>query len=184
MMKIICRIEENKKNDIMSQAKESLSSLSVEASKKAESLASEASSAFIGTDPPLTESIASRASANWEALVHKASEQVYGAPMPWTERVLSAAGSQAAKATDAAAEQYDSVASIFSELVHGREPEFSDSVMSQLRSAFYTNAAQAAASATEAVADVVETVKGGVSSAASAVSSVASDATSKIKDEL
>ncbi|KAL9053095.1 MAG: hypothetical protein Q9206_004053 [Seirophora lacunosa] len=123
------------------------------ASAKAASLTSAASSQVAG-ETPWTESVASQASQNWEALVSKASEQVYGAPTPWSESVVAQAGEYAAQATDGAFAQYEVVQGLFQELISGREPDFTESVMSRLSSAYYTGAhASAAASASSYVSD-------------------------------
>lgn len=130
---------------VASQANAGVSGASVSArsvasqiSDAAESLASEASSTIIGTEAPWTESVASQASQNWEALIAKASTQVYGKPTPWAESVYSQAGSYGAQATAQAAEQYAAVSALISDLVVGREPDFTESVMSRFASAYQT----------------------------------------------
>ncbi|KAL8647643.1 MAG: hypothetical protein Q9210_005435 [Variospora velana] len=123
------------------------------ASAKAGSLTSAASSQVAG-ETPWSGSVASQASQNWEALVSKASEQVYGAPTPWSESVVAQAGEYAAQATDGAFAQYEVVQGLFKELISGREPDFTESVMDRLSSAYYTGAhASAAASASSYVSD-------------------------------
>jgi len=111
--------------------------------------ASAASSAVVGSETPWTESVASAASANWEALITKASTQIYGQPTPYfvTRRLLSEAKDFAESATDAVAAQYTAVASLISELVAGKEPDFTESVYSRFSSAYYTGAGQAVSSA-------------------------------------
>ncbi|KAL8832046.1 MAG: hypothetical protein Q9170_005043 [Blastenia crenularia] len=123
------------------------------ASDKAGSISSAASSQVAG-ETPWAESVASQASQNWEVLVSKASEQVYGAPTPWSESVIAQAGEYAAQATDGAFAQYEAVQGLFKELVSGKEPDFTESVMDRLSSAYYTGAhASAAASASSYVSD-------------------------------
>lgn len=107
-------------------------------SESAASIASQVSSEVIGSETPWTESVASQASQNWEALVAKASSQVYGAPTPWAESVYSQAGEYGAQATAQVAEQYAAVQALISELVVGKEPDFTESVMSRFASAYYT----------------------------------------------
>ncbi|KAI4178088.1 MAG: hypothetical protein LQ346_007568 [Caloplaca aetnensis] len=128
-------------------------SLASAISEKAGSITSAASSHLAG-ETPWSESVASQASQNWDALVSKASEQVYGAPTPWSESVVAQAGQYAAQATDGAFAQYEAVQGLFKELVSGKEPDFTESVMSRLSSAYYTGAhASAAASASSYVSD-------------------------------
>lgn len=84
----------------------------------------------------------------------------------------SGAGDYAAAASEKAAEQYASVSSIVAELLHGKEPSFSESVYSRLSLAYSTATASAASVA---------------SAASETVASVASDATEAAKhakDEL
>ncbi|KAL8661418.1 MAG: hypothetical protein Q9202_005600 [Teloschistes flavicans] len=122
-------------------------------SDKVKSVTAAASSQVAG-ETPWSESVASQASVNWEALVSKASEQVYGAPTPWSESVMAQAGEYAAQATDGAFAQYEVVQGLFKELVSGREPDFTESVMSRLSAAYHTGAhASAASSASSYVSD-------------------------------
>ncbi|KAF1964374.1 hypothetical protein BU23DRAFT_604857 [Bimuria novae-zelandiae CBS 107.79] len=116
----------------------SAESAAAQARDAAEPLASQVSSGVIGSETPWTESVASQASENWEALIAKASSQVYGAPTPWAESVYSQAGSYAAQATAGAAEQAAAVQALISELVIGKEPDFTESVMARFSSAYYT----------------------------------------------
>ncbi|KAL8640924.1 MAG: hypothetical protein Q9228_002211 [Teloschistes exilis] len=115
-------------------------------SDKVNSITAAASSQVAG-ETPWSESVASQASVNWEALVSKASEQVYGAPTPWSVSVMAQAGEYAAQATDGAFAQYEVVQGLFKELVSGREPDFTESVMSRLSAAYHTGAHVSAASA-------------------------------------
>ncbi|KAL9026691.1 MAG: hypothetical protein Q9196_004681 [Gyalolechia fulgens] len=115
---------------------------------------SSAASSQVAGGTPWSESVASQASQNWEALVSKASEQVYGAPTPWSESIMSQASGYAAQATDGAYAQYEAVQGLFEELVSGREPDFTESVMNRLSSAYYTGAhASVAVSASSYVSD-------------------------------
>ncbi|KAF2660332.1 hypothetical protein K491DRAFT_711832 [Lophiostoma macrostomum CBS 122681] len=108
------------------------------ASAAAESLASQVSSGVIGSETPWTESVASQASQNWEALIAKASSQVYGEPTPWHQSVYSQAGAYGAQATAQAAGQYAAMSALISELVVGKEPDFTESVMNRFASAYHT----------------------------------------------
>lgn len=115
----------------------SAQSAAAKAGENAEYVASQVSSGVVGTETPWTESVASQASQNWEALIAKASSQVYGQPTPWHESVYSQAGAYGAQATASVAEQYAAVQALVSELVVGKEPAFTESVMNRFSSAYY-----------------------------------------------
>jgi hypothetical protein len=123
---------------VVSEVSGSAQSVASRASKVVESIASEASSSVIGTETPWAESVASQASLNWDSLIAKASSQVYGQPTPWAESVYSQAGAYGAQATAQAAHQYVAVQALISELVIGKEPAFTESVMNRFSSAYYT----------------------------------------------
>ncbi|KAF2114135.1 hypothetical protein BDV96DRAFT_647616 [Lophiotrema nucula] len=123
---------------VVSDISGSAQSVGSKISEAAGYVASEASSSAIGTETPWTESVASQASQNWEALIAKASSQVYGAPTPWTESVYSQAGAYGAQATAQAVEQYAAVSALISELVIGKEPDYTESVLNRLSSAYST----------------------------------------------
>ncbi|KAF1985493.1 hypothetical protein K402DRAFT_413323 [Aulographum hederae CBS 113979] len=122
-----------------------------------------ASSSVLGSETPWAESVASQASQNWESLVSKASEQVYGQPTPWHESVWSEAGGYGAQATEAAASQYSAVQALISDLVIGKEPDFTESVMSRFQSAYSTGypamASSASSYASEAYASAASVVQ-------------------------
>lgn len=86
-----------------------------------------ASSAIYGTTPGTFESISSQASENWEELVAKASEKIYGTPAPLLERAL-----------DSSSEQFAAIQDVISELLVGKQPTFTESVLSKLRVAYET----------------------------------------------
>ncbi|KAF1835633.1 hypothetical protein BDW02DRAFT_495389 [Decorospora gaudefroyi] len=125
----------------------SAQSAAANAQAAAESMASQVSSGVIGTETPWTESVASQANQNWETLIAQASSQVYGQPTPWAESVYSQAGAYGAQATAAAAQQYADVQALISELVVGKEPDFTESVMNRFASAYSTGFPAAVASA-------------------------------------
>ncbi|KAF2867420.1 hypothetical protein BDV95DRAFT_610816 [Massariosphaeria phaeospora] len=149
---------------VASGASNSAQSAASRVSEAAGSLASQASSSVVGTETPWTESVASQASHNWEALIAKASNQVYGAPTPWAESVYSQVGAYGAQATAQAGEQYAAVQALISELVVGREPDFTESVMNRFSSAYYI-----------AIPAVVSSVNSYASQNAEAVGSYASE---------
>ncbi|KEF52083.1 uncharacterized protein A1O9_11709 [Exophiala aquamarina CBS 119918] len=84
------------------------------------------------------ESIASQASHNWEELVARASDRVYGSSKPFYERYATQAEDYSAQATDVAHDQYLVIQSYVSELIVGKEPDFTESALSRLSSAYYT----------------------------------------------
>lgn len=109
--------------------------------------------------------VASRASENWALLVAKASSSIYDTPPPLTEsvwhfaaRATNAAGSYAASATEAANSQYSAISALISDLVVGKEPDFTESVMSRLSSAYHTGAPGIASSASSYASSVVNSI--------------------------
>ncbi|KAH7170116.1 hypothetical protein EDB81DRAFT_153153 [Dactylonectria macrodidyma] len=124
----------------------------------------------------------------WGNVVAEISSQIYGEATPtahiaWYEHIFSDVGSYAAAATgavtdkaesvsdsaalaaDDASRQYDAVSELVSELINGKEPTFTESVLSRLQAAYATAAANvaslasAASQATEAVKDKAQNVK-------------------------
>jgi len=145
----LTEIAKSRYSAAISDASVAYASIVSAASETAISGASGVSSAVIGSETPLTESIASAASENWEALITRASTQIYGQPTPYfmTRRLLSEAKEYADSATDVVASQYTAVASLISELVAGKEPDFTESVYARFSSAYYTGAGEAVSSA-------------------------------------
>ncbi|USP77692.1 uncharacterized protein yc1106_04966 [Curvularia clavata] len=156
----------------VSAASASAASAASHISESAESIASEISSTIIGSETPWTESVASKASENWEALVAQASSQVYGQPTPWAESVYSQAGAYGAQATEAAAKQYADVQALISELVMGKEPDFTESVMSRLASAYSTGLPAVVASAQSYAEDSYNAVTDAAADAYASATSV------------
>lgn len=124
----------------------------------------------------------------WGNVVAEISAQVYGEPthtaqIAWYEHIFSDIGSYAAAATDAvtnkansasdsavtvagdASKQYEAANELVSELISGKEPSFSESVLSRLHAAYTTaaasvgNLASAASQATEAVKEKVQNIR-------------------------
>ncbi|KAJ5151168.1 uncharacterized protein N7482_010420 [Penicillium canariense] len=112
-----------------------------------------ASSAIYGTTPPL-QTLASQASENWQILVSKASERIYGTPAPYLQQVVHDR-----------VPQLDAVNAIVSELLVGKQPSFTESVLSKLRVAYETPYPAAAVSA---ASSYVNEAYGSASSAAGA----------------
>ncbi|KAF4460829.1 hypothetical protein FALBO_12389 [Fusarium albosuccineum] len=133
---------------------------------------------------------------SWGEIVEQISGRVYGEPtqIAWYEHIWSDAGSYAAAATDAAADkasvasdaaaasavtasaeaakQFESVSNLVSELISGKEPSFTESVLSRLQAAYATAAANVeslASEANEAAASVGEKVGSAASQATEAV---------------
>jgi dihydroneopterin aldolase len=142
----------------------------------AESAASQVSSGVIGSETPWTESVASQASQNWEALIAQASSQVYGQPTPWAESVYSQAGAYGAQATAAAAAQYAEVQALISELVVGKEPDFTESVMNRFASAYSTGLPAAMASAQSYASEGIHAASSYAGDSYDAVTDAAADA--------
>ncbi|KAF2215092.1 hypothetical protein CERZMDRAFT_120169 [Cercospora zeae-maydis SCOH1-5] len=116
--------------------------------------------------------LASQASENWEALISKASEQVYGAPAPFTAVAYSYATEYAGSVTDAAASataaaaaQFEQVQALFSELVVGKEPDFTASAYSRLQSAYSTGAPNLASQISSYASDSYDSMASVVSAA-------------------
>ncbi|KAM3416609.1 hypothetical protein BST61_g8200 [Cercospora zeina] len=129
---------------------------------------SSAYAASASTEKPL----ASQASENWEALISKASEQVYGAPAPFTAMAYSYATEYAGSVTDAAASataaaaaQFEQVQALFSELVVGKEPDFTASAYSRLQSAYSTGAPNLASQISSYASDSYDSMASIVSAA-------------------
>ncbi|KAK0726713.1 hypothetical protein B0T26DRAFT_845733 [Lasiosphaeria miniovina] len=161
---------------------------------------------------------ADKAAESWEVVVSKISIQVYGAPTPtpWYESIFSvasdyassvtqaagdgaasvtsAAGSYAAGASDEASKKYSAVSSIVLELLVGKEPTFSESVLSRLYAAYETgvssasslaSAAQAtAASAADEAVEAMKSIGDNVASAASEAIEAVKEPVRHAKDEL
>lgn len=142
----------------------------------AQSVASQVSSGVIGSETPWTESVASQASENWASLIAQASSQVYGKPTPWAESVYSQAGVYGAQATAGVAEQYAHVQALISELVIGKEPDFTESVMNRFSSAYYTGMPAVVASASSYASEQFEAASSVAGSGYEAVTDAAADA--------
>ncbi|KAF2673602.1 hypothetical protein BT63DRAFT_383644 [Microthyrium microscopicum] len=149
----------------------------------AKSLASAASEQVWGTEPAWNEALAAKASSNFNDLIAKASSQIYGTPTPVAQSVWSQANDYAAQATEAAASHYDAVRAIVSELVVGKEPDFTESVMARFSDAYYTGFGAAAASASSIASEGAASASsfaGEAYGSASSVASVAYDSASSV----
>ncbi|KAJ4169766.1 hypothetical protein NW754_005914 [Fusarium falciforme] len=144
---------------------------------------------------------------SWNTIVEQISGQVYGEPtqIAWHEHIWSDASSYAAAATDAvadkasiasdaaaasavtasaeAAKQYESVSELVSELISGKEPSFTESVLSRLQAAYATAAASVESLASEAN-EAASSVGEKVGSAASQATEAVKESFQHAKDEL
>jgi hypothetical protein len=93
--------------------------------------------------------------------------------------VTSAAGVYASAGADEIAQQYSAASSIMSEALIGKEPSFSESVISRLSAAYATGA-----SAASEAGGAVKSVGDKAASAASEATEAVKDTASSIKDEL
>ncbi|KAF4761585.1 hypothetical protein HAV15_007551 [Penicillium sp. str.  len=117
-----------------------------------------ASSAIHGTSTGPVESLSSQASENWEHLISKASEQIYGAPTPYLQQVVNNGRPQ-----------FEAVQELVSELIVGKQPSFTESVLSKLHAAYETPYPVAAVSSASSY------INQAYGSASSAAASIVSD---------
>ncbi|RGP72339.1 hypothetical protein FLONG3_6823 [Fusarium longipes] len=144
---------------------------------------------------------------SWNSVVEQISGQVYGEPtqIAWYEHVWGDAGSYASKATDAAADkasaaseaaaasaitasaeamkQYEAVSGLVSELISGKEPSFTESVLSRFQAAYATAAANAESLRSQAN-EAASSVGDRVGSAASGATEAVKENFQRAKDEL
>lgn len=133
-------------NAALSAASSSLSAASISAS-----------SVIYGTSTGPVESLSSQASENWEHLISKASEQIYGAPTPYLRQVVNGRP------------QFEAVQELVSELIVGKQPSFTESVLSKLHAAYETPYPAATVSSASSY------INQAYGSASSAAASVVSD---------
>ncbi|UKZ63907.1 uncharacterized protein TrAtP1_005128 [Trichoderma atroviride] len=130
----------------------------------------------------------------WGTIVSQLSIDVYGQPTPaaigWYDSLVSDAQAVVASATSAvakatqtasagAANEYEAVSELVSELIVGREPPFTESVLSRLQAAYATASENVASLASEASA-----AAGSVGEKVGSIASKATDAAKHGKDEL
>ncbi|KAJ5628777.1 hypothetical protein N7490_011005 [Penicillium lividum] len=131
-----------------------------------------ASSAVYGTTPGPLESLSSQASENWENLVSKASEQIYGTSTPYLQQLQERLP------------QFEAVQGVVSELLIGKEPSFTESIMSKLRVAYETPyPAAALSSASSYISETYESASSAADAYVSAVPSV-EDVLQNVNDQL
>ncbi|KAM0253904.1 hypothetical protein ACHAQJ_007079 [Trichoderma viride] len=130
----------------------------------------------------------------WGTVISQLSIEVYGQPTPaaigWYDSLVSDAHAVVASATSAigkatqtasagAADEYESVSELVSELIVGREAPFTESVLSRLHAAYATATENMASLASEAGA-----AAGSVGEKVGSIASKATDAAKFGKDEL
>ncbi|TFA98052.1 hypothetical protein CCMA1212_010240 [Trichoderma ghanense] len=130
----------------------------------------------------------------WGTVVSQLSLEVYGQPTPaligWYDGLMSDAQAVVATATSAvgkagetasagAANEYEAVSELVSELIVGREPPFTESVLSRLQAAYATATQNVASLASEASA-----AAGSVGEKVGSMASKATDAAKHGRDEL
>ncbi|KAG6021604.1 hypothetical protein E4U19_005607 [Claviceps sp. Clav32 group G5] len=140
--------------------------------------------------------IAGAVAGTWDIVVSRISADVYGQPsaIGWMEDATQSAASVVAVATDAvtdsassasdsAAKQFDAVNKIISELVIGKEPTYSESIMSRLSAVYATATSNVVGLASDASA-AASSVGDKVLSAASQATEVVKDSAQRVRDEL
>ncbi|GKT52800.1 transcription factor [Colletotrichum tofieldiae] len=155
----------------------------------AASIVSDSVSAGVQEVVDAAQAIEKGVSDTWEAVVSRASVQIYGKPTPtaWYDGAYSGAGQYASQATAVVAEslaaaqgraakQYEDISKLVSELLVGKEPTYSESVLGRLQAAYSTGIASAASLASAASATA--------SSAASAVTNAVKETVQHVRDEL
>jgi hypothetical protein len=126
--------------------------------------------------------VAGKVVDTWDVVVSQLSIDIYGQPtaIGWydgaTQTASSAFQAATSAASDVAAKHFNAVNKIISELVIGKEPTFSQSVMSRL-SAIY-------ATATSNVGSMASEASVAAASVGSKVGSAASQATEAVKESV
>ncbi|KAJ6069352.1 hypothetical protein N7499_011239 [Penicillium canescens] len=158
---VISSADDGKAQSIIDDASSRYNAALSAASSSLSLASASASSAIYGTTPGPLESLSSQASENWENLVSKVSEQIYGAPTPYLQQVVK----------DQRA-HFEAVHEIISELIVGKQPSFTESVLSKLQAAYETPYPTAAVSSASGY--ISETYETASSAAAAAISDVLS----------
>ncbi|CAG8134453.1 unnamed protein product [Penicillium salamii] len=159
---IISSADDGKAQSIIDDAS-SRYNAAISAASASLSLASvSASAAIYGSSTGRVESLSSQASENWEALVSKASQQIYGAPTPYAQQVVNNG-----------AAQFEAIQGLVSEIIVGKQPSFTESVLSKLHAAYETPyPAAAVSSASSYISEGYEAATSAASAVASEVPSV------------
>lgn len=195
---------------IANLAEEAVESAYAAAGEKVASVANAVDDSIAGVVDGVTEQayLAGAAFAEtWDNAIAQISGQVYGEQkhLGWYDGWFDEASSYVSSATEAiadgasvasdkaedsavtasaeAAKQYDAVSQLVSELVSGKEPTFSESVLSRLSAAYATAAAGFESYASEASA-AAASVGGKVGSAASEATEAVKESVQHARDEL
>jgi hypothetical protein len=138
---MISSVDDGRSQSIIDDASSRYQAALSAASSSLSLASASASSAIYGTTPGAMEALSSQASENWEILIAKASEQIYGTSTPYLQQLV-----------DNHVPQLETVHAILSELLVGKQPSFTESVLSKLRVAYETPYPAAAASAASSYA--------------------------------
>lgn len=130
--------------------------------------------AAYGTTQPLTDSIASTAREYAAAATDAVEKPV--------QEFVSIASVVASAATYASEERYESMKAFVSELVSGKEPVYTESVMSRLSSLLYGTEAPIVAKATSAIGEGYDSVSSIVAETYESANSAMGSATEKVKE--
>ncbi|KAL2752950.1 hypothetical protein ACRALDRAFT_2044648 [Sodiomyces alcalophilus JCM 7366] len=118
----------------------------------------------------------------WDDVISRISAQVYGVPTPtptltaWYDGPYHDMEKLAAQASEQAARQYEKIHDLVQELVVGKEPTSSESILSRLQAAYATGAA--------AAGDSVSAAREKLNSAAAAAAEVVREGLQPAHDEL
>ncbi|KAG8416397.1 hypothetical protein J3458_006986 [Metarhizium acridum] len=162
------------------------------ASKGVMSAAQDAEDAIHQVADAAAEQVVNAAGAvadTWDVVVSELSIEVYGQPtaIGWYEGATKTAGSAITAATEAvaeaAAQRYDAINKMVSELVIGKEPTFSESVMSRL-SAIYSTATSNVGSVASEASVAAASAGDKVGSAASRATEAVKGSVQQVRDEL
>lgn len=130
--------------------------------------------AAYGTIQPLTDSTTS-ATREYAATATGAAEKP-------VKEFVSAASAVASVASVAAEERYESMKAFVSELVSGKEPVYTESVMSRLSSLLYGTEAPVVAKVTSAIGEAYDSVSSVVAETYESANSAIGSATEKVKE--
>ncbi|KAH8696034.1 hypothetical protein BGW36DRAFT_320838 [Talaromyces proteolyticus] len=141
-------------------------------SKYTNAISAASASLALATDYANSALYSEPTSRSWEDLVSQASEHIYSSPTPFTQQFHDQQGSR-----------FEAVESYVSELVFGKEPDFTESVMSRLRSAYETPFPEAFSSASK-IGDHASKVQSDAGTVVEEYKSSISSAVNEAKDEL
>ena len=136
-------------------------------------LVSKASTQVYGTPKPFYEEYASSADEYYQTALSQAGgayDSVASQAGNAYGNVASQAGEYASQITGVAGDQYAAVQAYVSELISGREPDFTESVYNRLQSAYYTGLAAVPSQASSLASEAYDSGLSMASSASSAVS--------------